>query len=158
MGVAMSTGRGSAATYEVHLRSTPPETLLSRFAPNRVRRTCPQTVLKGRVTSQDELACLIERVLSLGLVLDEVHELRLAPGTRRVPRQDPGAGTARRSYEVRVSGQVDETSLRFLRWEHRRLPELAALSFDASPENMHDFLSACCRLGIGIERVRRRSA
>jgi hypothetical protein len=145
----------AAATYEVHLRSTPPEALVSGFTPSRVRRTSPQTVLKGRVASQDELAGLIERVLTLGLVLDEVHELRMAPGTRTVPRRDAGPGATHRSYEVRVSGQLEEASLRFLRWEHRRLPELAALSFEASPENVHEFLNACCRLGIGIERVRR---
>ena len=41
-------------------------------------RTPAQTVLMRRITSQDELASLLDRVLAVGLVLNDVHELRVA--------------------------------------------------------------------------------
>jgi hypothetical protein len=145
----------SSATYEVHLQGTPPEALVARFAPTRVRRMSAQTVLMRRVTSQDELATLLERVLAMGLVLNEVHELRVASSPPRASRPVAGQRTVYRAYEVRVDGQLDGAMLRFLRWQHRHLPEHAALCLEGTPEDVHELLSACCRLGLGIERVRR---
>jgi hypothetical protein len=111
-----------------------------------------------RITSQDELASLLDRVLAVGLVLNDVHELRVAsraPG--RMPRV-AGRRTVDRAYEVRVDGELDGTLLRFLRWQHRHLPEHAAVWLDGTAEEVHAFLSDCCRLGLGIEQVRRVTA
>jgi hypothetical protein len=83
-------------------------------------------VLIRRITSQDELASLLERVLTVGLVLDE----------------------------VRVDGRLDGALLRFLRWRHRHLPEHAAVWLDGTEEDVYEFPGDCCRLGLGIEQVR----
>jgi hypothetical protein len=150
-------GRASE-TYEVHLQGSPPETLIARFAPTLVRKMPAQTVLMRRVASQDELATLLERVLAVGLMLNEVHELRIAS---RAPAATLGLGgqrTVHRAYEVRVDGKLDEGLLRYLRWSHRHLPEQAALRLEGTTDEVHEFLSACCRLGLGIERVRRVTA
>ncbi len=147
----------SSATYEVHLQGSPPETLLARFTPSRVARAPAQTVLMRRITSQDELASLLDRVLAVGLVLNDVHELRVASRPPSATTRVAGQRTVYRSYEVRVDGQLDGALLRFLRWQHRHLPEHAAVWLDATAEEVHEFLSACCRLGLGIEQVRRVS-
>ena len=152
---APAASEDSTATYEIHLQDPPPATLVARFAPSRLRRTPAQTVLLGRVASQDELAGLIERVLAMGLVLNEVHERRVAATAAGPGRAAAGHRTVYRSYEVRVGGRLDGTLLRYLRWPHRLLPEQSALSFEATPEEVHEFLSDCCRLGLGIDRVRR---
>jgi hypothetical protein len=154
MGAADLTRESSSATYEIHLRGTPPDTLVARFAPSVVRSPA-QTVLMGRVASQDELASLLERVLAMGLVLNEVHELRVASSPPRASRPVAGRRTVYRAYEVRVHGELDGATLRFLRWHHRHLPEHAALYLEGTPEDVHELLSAFCRLGLGIERVRR---
>ena len=111
-----------------------------------------------RVASQDELAALLERVLAVGLVLNEVHELRVASRAPTATRRVAGQRTVHRAYEVRVDGRSTRRLLRFLRWHHRHLPEQAALRLEGTPEDVHEFLSACCRLGLGIERVRRVTA
>jgi hypothetical protein len=152
-----SDGRASA-TYEVHLQGSPPDTLMARFAPTVVGRVPAQTVLMRRVTSQDELAILLERVLTVGLVLNDVHELRVASRAPDATRRVAGQRTVSRAYEVRVDGRLDEALLRFLRWKHRYLPEQAALRLEGTTEEVHEFLDACCRLGLGIERVRRVTA
>jgi hypothetical protein len=150
-----TTDERSYATYEVHLQGSPPETLMARFGPAVVKRMPAQTVLMRRVTSQDELATLLERVLTMGLVLNDVHEHRLASRAPDATRQVDGQRTVHREYEVRVDGRLDESLLRFLRWNHRYLPEQAALRLEGTTDKMHEFLGACCRLGLGIERVRR---
>lgn len=152
-----SDGQASAA-YEVHLQGSPPETLIARFAPTLVGRMPAQTVLMRRVTSQDELATLLERVLAVGLVLNDVHELRVASRAPNPTRKVAGQRSVSRAYEVRVDGQLDEPLLRYLRWKHRYLPEQAALRLEGTTEEVHEFLSACCRLGLGIQRVRRLTA
>jgi hypothetical protein len=144
-----------SATYEIHLQGTPSEALGARFSFTRVRRRPAQTVLMRRVTSQDELAALLERVLALGLVLNEVHELRLGSKLQHEAPSEAGQRTVSRAYEVRIDGQLDNTLLRFLQWRHQHLPEQAALTLKGTPEQVYAFLSDCCRLGLGIERVRR---
>ena len=131
---------------------------MARFPPTRVARTAAQTVLMRRITSQDELASLLDRVLAVGLVLNDVHELRVAS---RAPSAMPRVGgrrTVSRAYEVRVEGELDGALLRFLRWQHRHLPEHVAVWLNGTTEEVHEFLSACCRLGLGIEQVRRVTA
>jgi hypothetical protein len=155
MGRAGSTRESMSATYEIRLRSTPPDALVAEFAPRGVRRTSAQTVLMRRVASQDELASLLERVLAVGLVLNEVHELRLASSPPHHSRPVGGQRTVYRAYEVRIDGELTGPLLRYLEWHSRHLPEHSALSLEGPPEIVHEFLSACCRLGLGIEQVRR---
>src|SRR4051794_37934758 len=147
-----------SASYEIHLQGTPSEALAARFAFTRVRRRPAQTVLMGQVASQDELARLLERVLAMGLVLNEVHELRVGTKRRHPSPSEPGRRTTFRAYEVRIDGQLDNALLRFLQWHHRHLPEHAAVWLEGTPEHVYAFLSDCCRHGLGIERVRRVKA
>jgi hypothetical protein len=155
MGTTGSTSEDASATYEVHLHGKPPETLVARFAPSDMGRTSTQTVLMRRVSSQDELAGLLERVLAMGLVLDEVRELRVASSAPGPARPSSRRRGVHRAYEVRVHGVLDPSLLRFLGWQHRHLPEFTALSVEGTPEHVHEFLGACCRLGLGLEQVRR---
>lgn len=145
----------SSTTYEIHMQGTPPDTLVARFAPRQVRRTPAQTVLMRRVASQDELAALLERVFAMGLVLNEVHELRVASSPPSPSPSVAGRRTVQRVYEVRVNGELDATVLRFLRWHHRPLPGHVAVRLEGTPELVHEFLAACCGLRLGIDRVRR---
>ena len=158
MGPAHLADGSSSATYEVRLQGSPPETLMARFARTRVARTPAQTVLMRRITSQDELASLLDRVLAVGLVLNDVHELRVASRAPSAVPRVAGQRTVYRAYEVRVDGELDGVLLRFLRWPHRHVPEHVAVWLDGNAEEVHDFLSACCRLGLGIEQVRRVTA
>jgi len=142
-------------TYEVHLQGAPPETLIARFTPTRVARLPAQTALMRRVASQDELATLLERVLAVGLKLNSVHQLRVASRASIATQRVAGQRTVHRAYEVRVDGPLDERLLRFLRWNHRHVPEQAAVRLTGTTDEVHEFLSACNLLGLGIERVRK---
>ena len=155
MATAVPTAHTASATYEIRLQGAPPETLLARFVPTGVRQTSPQTVLMRRVASQDELAGLLDRVLAIGLVLNEVHELRVASSTQSGAGSGSGQRVVSRAYEVRVDGQLEALQLRYLQWQHRHLPAQAAVRVDGTPEDIHEFLTACCRLGLGVEQVRR---
>jgi hypothetical protein len=155
MGTAGATVEDTSATYEIHLQDAPPDTLVARFAPTEMCRVRAQTVFVRRVVSQDELASLLDRVLSMGLVLDEVHELRITPGTRAIGGQGGEPRSRQRAYEVRVAGRVDGPMLRLLRWDHRHVPELARLSLEGTPDDVHEFLGACFSLRLGVDRVRR---
>ena len=98
-----------SATYEVHLQDTPPE-ISRRFAPTRVASDAGPDRADAPVSSQDELATLLERVLALGLVLNEVHELRVASRPPSATRRVAGERTVYRAYEVRIDGQLDGDS------------------------------------------------
>ena len=54
-----------------------------------------------------------------------------------------------------MAGRLDGPMLRLLRWEHRHVPEHARLSLVGTPDDVHEFLGACCSLRLGIDRVRR---
>ncbi|HCB04837.1 MAG TPA: hypothetical protein PLZ93_12320 [Nocardioides sp.] len=136
---AIATAPAPSATYEIDLEGEPSADLVARFAPCRVARRPAQTLLVSADASQDDLAELLQRVLAVGLPLEEVHRPAL-----------PG-------YVVRVYGELDDALLRYLRWPHVRLPEQAALLLDGPPARLHAVLRDCCRLGVGIERVRRVS-
>ena len=98
--------RDSTATYEIHLHGTPPEALVAEFAPGGVRRLRPQTMLMCRITSQEELALvLLDRVFTMGLVLNDVHEAR-ASSPAISSRAVSGQRSVHRAYEVRVDGEL----------------------------------------------------
>jgi len=67
------------AVYEIRLRGTARDTLRERFPTATVLSTRTETVLVRHVEEPAELDALIEQLLSMGLVLTEVHELPLAP-------------------------------------------------------------------------------
>ncbi len=77
------------AAYEIRLRGAAPESLRRQFPTAAVTTTCTETVLFRRVEEPAELDALIAHLLSLGLVLTEVHEMQLA-STAAVDAETPG--------------------------------------------------------------------
>lgn len=75
----MSHDEEPRAVYEIRLRGTARESLREQFPSATVFTTRTETVLVRRVEQPAELDALIEQLLSMGLVLTEVHELPLAP-------------------------------------------------------------------------------
>lgn len=80
------------AIYEIRLQAASPEPLRRQFPTATVFTTRTETVLFRPVDEPAELDALIEHLLSMGLVLTQVHELRL-------PRSSPGGphGAPRRA-------------------------------------------------------------
>jgi hypothetical protein len=76
-----STGDEPTAVYEIRLRGGSAEPLRRRFPSATVLTTRTETVLFRRVEEPSELDELIENLLSMGLVLTEVHELLLPSQT-----------------------------------------------------------------------------
>ena len=70
----------SAATYEIRLQGTPTEPLQQRFPSATVVTTLTETVLYRRIEESSELDWLLEQLLSMGLVLTEVHQVPLPGG------------------------------------------------------------------------------
>jgi hypothetical protein len=88
MVVAMSEERVTAydeptAVYEIRLRGAPTASVRRQFPQAAVLTTRTETVLFRRVETPEELDELIAHLLSLGLVLNEVHEVPLAPPADR---------------------------------------------------------------------------
>jgi hypothetical protein len=67
------------AVYEIRLRGVAPEPLRERFPTATVITTRTETVLFRQVEEPAELDDLIEKLVAMGLVLTEVHELLLPP-------------------------------------------------------------------------------
>ena len=86
-----------SATYEIRLQGTPPQELRRRFPTMRVCKGPLETLLFRHVDEPAKLDELLEQLLSMGLVLTEVHRL---PG----PCVDPRAGGS----SVRKRGTDDE--------------------------------------------------
>ncbi len=70
------------AAYEIRLRGAAPESLRRQFPTAAVLTARTETVLFRRVEEPEELDALIAQLLSLGLVLTEVHEMQLASPAR----------------------------------------------------------------------------
>jgi hypothetical protein len=79
-----------SATYEIRLQGTPPQTLRRQFPTMKVCTGPPETLLFRHVEDAAKLDELLEQLLSMGLVLTEVHRLP-------VPCVDPRAGGSRRA-------------------------------------------------------------
>lgn len=77
----------SAALYEIRLQGIAPEPLRREFPTATVSTTPTETVLFPQVEQPADLDELIDRLLSRGFVLTEVHEVRPA-GRSAVERQD----------------------------------------------------------------------
>jgi hypothetical protein len=82
----------SPATYEIRLQGTPPEPLQRRFPSATVFTTPTETVLYRRVEESAELDDLLEQLLSLGLVLTEVHQVPLPLTSPAEPGARPTEG------------------------------------------------------------------
>jgi len=78
----MSTDDEPTAVYEIRLRGAHPENLRRQFPTAAVVATPIETVLFRHVEEPAELDALIAKLLSLGLVLTEVHEMRLGTPAR----------------------------------------------------------------------------
>lgn len=64
------------ALYEIRLQGTPPEPLRREFPQAIVSTSRTETVLCRRVEKPAELDELIDQLLSRGVVLTDVHEVR----------------------------------------------------------------------------------
>jgi hypothetical protein len=70
----VSSDAEAIAVYEIRLRGTAPEPLKRQFPTATITTTRPETVLLRQVETPAELDELIEQLLSMGLVLTEVHQ------------------------------------------------------------------------------------
>lgn len=83
------------AVYEIRLRGTVPKSLRRQFPTAAILTTRCETVLFRKVEAPGELDALVADLLSLGLVLNEVHEVPLLPSVTA------GAGELRAEVEAR---------------------------------------------------------
>jgi len=67
----------TTAVYEIRLQGAEPESLRRQFPTAEVLTTRTETVLFRRVEEPAELDAVIAQLLSFGLVLTEVHEMRM---------------------------------------------------------------------------------
>jgi hypothetical protein len=81
------------AVYEIRLQGSPAEPIRRRFPMATVITTRTETVLFRRVEEPAELDDLIQQLLSMGLVLTEVHEL-LQPPQVSAPSETPSTRRA----------------------------------------------------------------
>jgi hypothetical protein len=68
----------SSATYEIRLQGAPPEQLERRFPAVTMFTTPTETVFFRSIENASELDALLDQLMSMGLVLTEVHEVPLA--------------------------------------------------------------------------------
>ena len=81
-----------SAVYEIRLQGTSAATLRRQFPTATVLTTPTETVLFRQVEDPSELDALIARLMSMGLVLTEVHEVSLSNGPGPA-REDQGGTT-----------------------------------------------------------------
>jgi hypothetical protein len=161
MSVVMSPGQG-AALYDVELRRRPPQALLSRFPSVSVRTTGAQTALRRLVDGPAQMGALLRDLVSLGLVLTDVHRLPPRPGPHPA---DPGAATepgrpavnpaAPAMYEIRVAGELGAALLNHLQCAHYDVPQQSVVRLSVAAGRLNEFLQECTDCGSRIERVRR---
>ena len=77
----------ATATYEIRIRGASAEPLRKQFPAAAVFTTRQETVLFRRVEEPAELDELIDQLLSMGLVLTEVHEVQLPETSDSRPQQ-----------------------------------------------------------------------
>lgn len=113
------------------------------FAP--IRTTGTQTALVGQVREPAQLDTLLEKLLSVGLVLDDVHRIAMTSAS------DDGAAT----YEVRVAGEIGASLLSYLQWQHYIVPEQIWVRVAAGSIDLLHCLEVFTAAGASIEQVRR---
>jgi len=67
----------SPATYEIRFQGTLPETLSLDLPSATICTTRAETVLFRHIESATELDSLLDQLMSMGLVLTEIHEVPL---------------------------------------------------------------------------------
>ncbi len=70
--------------YEIRLQRRPPESLRRRFPTMTMQAMRAQTALFREVEEPEELDGLLQKLLSMGLVLTEVHRMSLTSRTQDV--------------------------------------------------------------------------
>jgi hypothetical protein len=146
----------SVTTYEIRLQGAPPPlTLHEQFPSIEMLTRRPETLLFRRVDDLAELDALLDQILSMGLVLTEVHELPVTSIARPEGHHGSDASPQTGWYEVRVEGELGEPLLRYLNWSHRVVPEQTYMKVEATSSELDAILSVCAEEGTTIERVRR---
>lgn len=136
---------GGEPVYDIRLGRRPSEVLRVQCPFGHTSRTAAQTALRGPVREPAQLDALLEKLLSVGLVLDDVQRLA-----------DPSTtedGTA--IYEVRVEGEIGVPLLRYLNWRHDIVPEQTLVRVAAGSVDLLRYLKAYTEAGASIERIRR---
>lgn len=132
--------------YDIQLRHETPGPLGAVLPRSRTCRTPTQTALVGQVREPAQLAHLLERVQSAGLVLDGIHRLGQHP---------TAAGENVATYEVRVDGVLGAPLLHYLIWRHHVIPERTLIRVAAGSVELLNCLRAFTDSGASIEYVRR---
>lgn len=132
--------------YDIQLRDEPPQTLTRAFPRARTFRTPPQTALVGRVRDVTQFDTLLDRLQSVGLVIDEIHR-------HHGPSTEPGDEAA--IYEVRVEGCLGPSMLGYLKWRHYMVPGRTRVRIAADSAELLQCLEMFTDAGTGVERVRR---
>lgn len=131
------------AEYDIQLRCKPSGPLGAVFPGARACTTPTLTALVGEVREPAQLDWMLERVQSVGLVLDAIHRLDATSA----------AGTSMARYEIRVHGEIGTPLLRYLRWRHHVVPERTLVQVTASYEVLLSCLRACTAAGASIDHV-----
>lgn len=131
------------SVYDVRLGHPPPQVLRAQcsFGPARVAKA--QTALVGQVREPAQLGLLLEKLLSVGLVIDDIHRV-----TAPAASKEDGA-----TYEIRVDGELGEPLLRYLSWRHRTVPEQTFVRIAAGSAELMRCLRAFAEAGLSVEHV-----
>lgn len=136
----------SEPEYDIRLWPEPPETLSEIFPRVRTCTTPTQTALVGEVSDPAQLENLLERLQSVGLVLDEIH---------RIDGRASTAGDDVTTYEIRVEGELGAPLLRSLNWRHYVVPEQTRVRIAAGSTDLLRCLMMFTGAGARIDQVRR---
>lgn len=132
------------AEYDIQLWSVVP----GAAAPWPGARTCTsptQTALVGQVRDPAQLDSVLDRLQSVGLVLDDIHRVQTPSSAT-----DGGA-----TYEIRVRGEIGEALLGYLKWRHYVIPEHTLVRIVAGSAELVHCLKAYADAGATIEQVRK---
>ena len=116
--------------------------------------------MRRLVDGPAQMGALLRDLVSLGLVLTDVHRLPPRPGPHAA---DPGAATERRTanpaapamYEIRVAGELGSGLLNHLQCAHYDVPQQSVVRLSVAAGRLNEFLQECTDCGSRIERVRR---
>lgn len=130
------------AVYDVRLGRTPSPVLRAQCSFGPTRTAGPQTALVGEVREPAQLDNLLEKLFSVGLVVDDIHRVA-----------GPAADGDGATYEVRVEGEIGPSLLSYLSWRHHIVPEQTLVRIAAGSADLLHCLRVFAEAGLGIERV-----
>lgn len=131
------------AVYDIRLGCRPPQALRAQCSFGPMRTAGAQTALVGEVREPAQLDNLLEKLFSVGLVVDDIHRVA-GPSTAE------GDGA---TYEVRVEGEIGPSLLSYLSWRHHIVPEQTLVRIAAGSADLLHCLRVFAEAGLGIERV-----